>query len=113
MNTSAIIGICIGAVLFISFIIFLIKETSQNGMEKRLSKMVNMAVKVQNETINKNEEMLRDTANKTADINKDAVRTIAHSIKEGFSENDTVYCKYCGAEIDRDSKFCKECGKEI
>ena len=113
MDISVIIGISIVAVFSVLFIIFLLKGTSSKGMEKRLSKMVDIATKAQNNAINNNEEILRDTANKSADISKDAVKTMAHAIKEGFSSNDTVYCKYCGAEIDSDSKFCKKCGKEI
>ena len=57
--------------------------------------------------------MLKETANKTADINKDAVKTIAHSVKEGFSDENTIYCKYCGTPIDSDSTFCKNCGKKL
>ena len=32
-------------------------------------------------------------------------------IKDGFNQNN-VFCKHCGCEIDADSKFCKKCGKE-
>lgn len=41
--------------------------------------------------------------------------TTAHfkAIKKGLTEDDTMYCKYCGTEIPKDSKFCKNCGKEL
>ena len=35
----------------------------------------------------------------------------ARAIKEGFIE-DSIFCKYCGSNIDCDSKFCKHCGKK-
>lgn len=39
-------------------------------------------------------------------------KEIAKGIKEGLSEEDTVYCKHCGQLIDSDSRFCKSCGKQ-
>lgn len=36
----------------------------------------------------------------------------ARAIKEGLTEDETIYCKHCGASIDSDSTFCKKCGKE-
>lgn len=48
----------------------------------------------------------------TADINKDAVKTVTHAVKEGFAVDGTIYCKHCGRLIDVNSKFCKYCGKE-
>lgn len=41
-----------------------------------------------------------------------AAKEITKGIKEGLSENETVYCKHCGAQIDADSSFCKKCGKQ-
>lgn len=32
------------------------------------------------------------------------------SIKE---MDETIYCKYCGEEIDGDSVYCKNCGRKI
>ena len=39
-------------------------------------------------------------------------KEIAKGIREGLAEEQTVYCKHCGALIDSDSRFCKSCGKE-
>ena len=47
-----------------------------------------------------------------ADATKDGIETTTRAIKKGFTEEDSIYCKYCGAKIDKDSKFCKSCGKE-
>lgn len=27
--------------------------------------------------------------------------------------DETIYCKYCGEEIDNDSVYCKNCGRKI
>lgn len=71
----------------------------------------NIGVNVHKNIIDQNEDQLREMATKQANISKDAVETTARAIKDGFTK-DTIYCKHCGATIDRDSKFCKECGKE-
>ena len=42
-----------------------------------------------------------------------AAKEIAKGIKEGMSDDNTTYCKYCGAEIDADSNFCNKCGKQL
>lgn len=113
MKILIIIGVGAVVVGMISFIISYLKGTSEKGIEKTLTKMANATIRAQNNVINNNEDILKETADKTANIKKDAVKTIAHSIKEGFSDDDTIYCKYCGAQIDEDSKFCKNCGKEL
>lgn len=86
---------------------------SPKGMERRLTKMGNIVAKAQNNIINNNQDIMKDSATKTANINKEAVKTYAHSIKEGFEDIDTIYCKHCGIEIDSDSTFCKKCGKQV
>ena len=40
-----------------------------------------------------------------------AAREIVSGIKEEFSDQETLFCKYCGTRIDADSVFCKHCGK--
>ena len=56
-----------------------------------------------------NKEDLTDIVSDTADIAGDAVTKTTRAIKKGLA--DTMYCKHCGAEIDRDSKFCSVCGQ--
>ena len=40
-------------------------------------------------------------------------KEIVKGFKEGLSDDNGVYCKYCGAQIDLDSNFCKKCGKQL
>ena len=60
--------------------------------------------------MNDNEDKLKDIADKSANISKDAITTTVGAIKKGIKSN--IYCKHCGKDIDADSKFCKHCGKE-
>ena len=44
----------------------------------------------------------------------DIAKEISKGIKEGAKESDdSIYCKYCGSQIDADSSFCKKCGKRL
>jgi len=43
-----------------------------------------------------------------ADANYVLSKELAKNV--GNNEN-TIYCKHCGKEIDGDSQFCKHCGK--
>lgn len=42
-----------------------------------------------------------------------AAKEIAKGVKEELSNDNKIYCKYCGAQIDSDSSFCKNCGKKL
>ena len=75
--------------------------------------MSKLSVKTTKYIQQENKEDMTDIANTNAEIQSDAIKTIASSVKEGFSsEDETKFCKHCGAKIDEDSRFCKECGKE-
>ena len=74
-----------------------------------LPEMSKMAVQTHKYIQNENKDDLKEIADTAAEINADAVTTIAHAAAEGFSQN-TVFCKECGAKIDADSKFCRYCG---
>lgn len=55
---------------------------------------------------------LTDISNKSAKIREQGIEMTMRAVKRGL-EDETVYCKHCGASIDADSKFCKACGKEL
>ena len=48
-----------------------------------------------------------------ADATADGLETTVRAIKKGITEEESIFCKHCGAKIDKDSKFCSECGKEL
>jgi len=87
-------------------------DYSKEDIENIMKNMGNVMANSQNDIINQNEEILKNIANKNAEINKDAIRTTVSAIKDGFENGKTVFCKHCGSKIDADSKFCKSCGKE-
>ncbi len=113
MNILLVLAIVGIVIILIVLTTYIITGTSEKRMEKKLTQMGNTAIKVRSNIINNNEEILKETMDKGVDISKNAIKTIARSVKEGLSDDDSMYCKYCGAQIDSDSKFCKECGKEI
>lgn len=43
----------------------------------------------------------------------DAAKEVAKRVKEGLAEEEILFCKWCGAQIDADSLFCKKCGKQL
>lgn len=71
--------------------------------------IMRMSIKIANEIQNENKNELQEIATTASEINSEAIKTTARSVKEGL-QKDTKYCKECGAEIDSDSKYCKECG---
>lgn len=88
------------------------EDYSKNNMADILENLGSIAINSKNNIINQNEDILKNISNKEAEINKDAIRTVTAAIKDGWDNNDTMFCKHCGAMIDADSKFCKSCGKE-
>lgn len=77
-----------------------------------LAKLSSSAIGIKKQILDENEEILTDIAHTEAQINSIGIKSAAKSIKEGLTETDSIYCKYCGCNIDSDSKFCKKCGKE-
>lgn len=90
-------------------------DYSKEDLEELMTDLGSVSANVQNNIVNENEDILRNVANKTADINKDALETTIGAIKRGWDGNSTSaqFCKYCGKKIDGDSRFCKYCGKEL
>jgi hypothetical protein len=67
---------------------------AQEGIEKMASSMGNVA---------------KEIAPSMGEVAKE----LAKGIKQGMSDEDTAYCKHCGALIDADSNFCNKCGKQL
>jgi len=107
-----VVGLAILGLAVLYAVIAIIRAISPKGMEKELTKMGTIVANAQKNILTNNEEILTYNANKTANINKEAITTVSHAIKDGFAEGENIYCKHCGASIDEDSKFCKSCGKE-
>lgn len=91
-------------------------DYTKDDLEDLMSDLGSISANVQNNIVNANEDILRNVATKTADINKDAIETTVGAIRKGWTGDSntkpTVFCKHCGKKIDLDSTFCKFCGKE-
>ena len=85
-------------------------DYSKEDLESAMTNLGEVSVNTKSNIINDNEDKLKDIADKTAYISKDAITTTVDAIKKGIKDN--IYCKHCGELIDKDSKFCKYCGKE-
>lgn len=79
------------------------------GFRPEISKL---SAKSERYIINNNKEELTDITNTSADIVDDAISQTARAVKRGLTQNESMFCKHCGAQIDIDSKFCNKCGKE-
>ncbi|NLX94335.1 MAG: zinc ribbon domain-containing protein [Clostridiales bacterium] len=55
---------------------------------------------------------LKEMSDTTADISRGGLEIAARAIKDGIVKYDDIFCKCCGAAIDKDSVFCKSCGKQ-
>ncbi len=77
-----------------------------------LAKLSGTAVGIKKQILDENEDALMDIAHKEAKVRNVGIKSAAKAVKEGLKEEDTIYCKHCGYEIDSDSNFCRYCGKE-
>ena len=84
-----------------------------NFSKEDLEDISNIAIQTKKNILEKNEDNLKDISNMESNIKKEYVKNIAKGIKEGLTDSDNIYCKYCGASIDYDSKYCKTCGKKL
>ena len=101
-NNNFMLGAFLGSIgFFVGFVCLML------GFRPELSKL---SIKTSKYIQEENKEDLKDMANTTADITGDAISKVARSIKEGLEE-ETMFCKHCGAVIDADSTFCSKCGK--
>ncbi len=98
------------APIFIAIIFILV--IAQLISPKFRGKMMSRQVKATKYMIDGSKEDIQRISTDMAYATKEGIETTTRAIKKGFSEDKSIYCKYCGSKIDEDSKFCKICGKE-
>ena len=76
------------------------------------NKILSSQVKNLRKTTEESKDDLEKISTNMAAAQKTSVETTFRAIKKGFTEEDSVFCKYCSNEIDNDSIFCKLCGKK-
>lgn len=89
------------------FIAFFSLPLLFTGFSPRITKI---SSKLHSETMDYAGKDITEASMKTVDVTAPAVDKTIKIVKKAW--NDSVFCKHCGAEIDKDSKFCKKCGKE-
>ena len=101
-----IIGIFAFAIfIFIMTFVFIFSS-------KARGKMMSKQVKATKYMMDESKDDISSISTNLADATKDGVETTTRAIKKGLTDDEVIYCKYCGSKIDKDSKFCKDCGKE-
>lgn len=86
-------------------------DESKSDLESMGTTAGNLGVNIKKNIMDANEDTLKDLSIREANISKEKIRITAKAIKDGLVD-DKIYCKHCGAGIDKDSKFCSQCGKE-
>ncbi len=104
------------SILFIIVPIFIILVfifiIAQLVSPKFRGKMMSQQVKATKYMMDESKEDIESISTGMANATKEGIETTTRAIKKGFTEEESMYCKYCGCKIDSDSKFCKSCGKE-
>lgn len=75
-------------------------------------KMMSRQIKAAKYMMDDSKEDIENISTNMANATKEGIETTTRAIKKGLTEDESIYCKYCGNKIDKDSKFCKNCGKE-
>ena len=89
-------------------------DYTKEDLQDLMTDLGEVSVNVQNNIINQNEDVLKNIANKTADISKEAIETTVGAVRNGWNADKVSkqFCKYCGKKIDSDSRFCNYCGNK-
>lgn len=103
-----IVPVFIGIVFVFLFVMMISPKSRGKFMSKQVKAMKYMV----DESKDDIESITTNMANATQAGIKTTTKAVAKGIKEGFTGEETIYCKHCGEVIDADSTFCKKCGKE-
>ena len=101
-------GLMFGGGVCIIISVFLLISGFMPNISRAMSKA---HIQTTSQIVSENKDDLKAISNAQAEISADAITKTTKAIKDGFK--DTMFCKYCGQEIDADSTFCKHCGKQL
>lgn len=83
---------------------------------KLRGKIMSRQIKAMKHMVDESKDDIESISTNMAEVSKKGTKitnkAVAEGLREGFTGEETIYCKHCGEIIDADSKFCKSCGKE-
>lgn len=108
-NAFGILFVIMGVVAVAGFVFALLFIFNPKIRGKMMSKGVKATKYMMEESKNDIKSISSDIAEATSD----GIETTTRAIKKGLTKDESIFCKHCGAKIDKDSKFCNKCGKEL
>lgn len=106
MNAIFIIIAVLAVAIFV-FVCIMMFSSKMRG------KMMSKLVKSTKYMVDESKDDIKSISTNIAEAQSEGTEITARAIKKGFAEEESIFCKHCGAKIDKDSKFCNKCGKEI
>ena len=103
-----VIPIVMVCLMIFVFILFFSPKLSNKFFSRQIKSMRNLV----DETKDDVEHISTTMAKASSEGKRIKARAITKGIKEGFSDEEIIYCKHCGEQIDADSTFCKKCGEK-
>lgn len=86
-------------------------DYSKNDLEDIAKETAGISIRSKKQILAENEELLREINEMETDLETEKLKRKVRVIKDELKDN-SIYCKHCGKQIDKDSRFCKHCGKE-
>ena len=75
--------------------------------------MMSKQVKATKYMLDESKDDIQSISTDMADATSKGIEKTTRAIKKGLTEDEKIFCKHCGAKIDKDSTFCSKCGKKI
>lgn len=79
---------------------------------KARGKIMSRQIKATKYMVDESKDDIESISTNMANATKKGIMTTASAMASGFKNNENMYCKHCGSQIDTDSKYCKHCGKK-
>ena len=96
----------------IFIIVIFIFVLAQIISPKLRGKMMSRQIKATKYMMDESKYDIEDISTNMAQATKEGIEITTHAVKKGWTQEESIYCKYCGHPIDADSLFCKYCGKK-
>ena len=101
----AIVGIVVLSIIVFTFLMIF--------NPKIRGKMMSKGIKAAKYMVDESKDDINSISTDMAEATSNGVEITARAIKKGLTEDESIFCKHCGAKIDKDSKFCSKCGNEL